>query len=99
MNGQAFGLTGVSPKTIACLASTFGVVTYFIHRYAQCGCGAFLASIHVSAQPVAPSLGMISLTGALSAWSANVWYGQAAPIVASLFLNRLISSVATLQYR
>ena len=56
MYGHAFGLTGVSPKTSACCAWTFGVVTYFIHMYAQFGCGAFLASIHVSAQPVAPSL-------------------------------------------
>ena len=52
MYGQAFGLTGVSPKTSACFASTWGVVTYFIHLYAQFGCGALLAIIHVSAQPV-----------------------------------------------
>src|SRR6266446_10128668 len=55
---QAKGLTGVSPKTSACWACTAGVDAYFIHRRAQFGCGAFLASIHVSAQPVAPSLGM-----------------------------------------
>ena len=32
MYGQASGLTGVSPKTNAWRACTFGVVTYLIHR-------------------------------------------------------------------
>src|ERR1051325_8770082 len=59
---QASGLTGVSPKTSACFACTAGVDAYFIQSIAQFGCGAFLASIQVSAQPVAPSRGMISLT-------------------------------------
>src|SRR5437773_10768480 len=67
MKGQAFGLTGVSPNTIACCAWTLGVVTYAIHLYAQFGCAAFLPSIQVSAHPVTPSLGMISLTGTFSA--------------------------------
>src|SRR4051794_1759988 len=98
MNLHASGLTGVSPKTSACWAWTFGVVTYFIQRYAQFGCGAFFASIHVSAQPVAPSRGTSSFTGALSACSASVWYGHDAPIVASPLLKRLISSVDEFQY-
>src|SRR5215472_4497619 len=78
MYGQAFGLTGVSPKTRACFASTGGVVAYFIHLYAQFGCGAFLASIHVSAQPVAPTDGMTSFTGTFFACSASVSTGQMA---------------------
>jgi hypothetical protein len=52
----------------------------------------------VSAQPVAPSFGIRSLTGALAAISVFVWYGQEAPIVASPFLNRSISSEASAQY-
>ncbi len=94
MYGHAFGLTGVSPKTIACCACTCGVDTYFIHMYAQFGCGARLAIIHVSAQPVTPCLGMISVTGSLAAWSCRVWYGHEAPTLTSPCLNAWISSAA-----
>ncbi len=52
----------------------------------------------MSAQPVAPSFGIRSFTGALAAWSVFVWYGQEAPIIASPFLNRSISSEASAQY-
>src|SRR5262249_40505539 len=55
-------------------------------------------SIHVSAQPVAPSLGIRSLTGAPLSCSVIVWYGHDAPITASPFLNRSISSDASAQY-
>ena len=79
MNGQAFGLTGVSPKTSACWACTLGVLTYFIHMYAQFGCGARLVIIHVSAQPVTPWVGRISVIGSFFAWSCSVWYGHEAP--------------------
>src|SRR3954454_7629149 len=71
---------------------------YFIHRYAQFGCFAFDESIHVSAQPVAPSDGIMSLTGTLAAASVLVWYGHDAPITASPDLNRSISSDARPQY-
>src|ERR671932_2806626 len=83
---------------IACCACTFGVDTHFIHRYAQFGCFDFEDSIHVSAQPVAPSFGIVSFTGTLSAISVFVWYGQDAPMIASPFLNRSISSEASAQY-
>src|SRR4051812_46611282 len=65
---------------------------------AHCGCLAFFDIIQVSSQPVAPSFGIRSLTGAFAAWSVLVWYGHDAPIVASPFLNRLISSDARPQY-
>src|SRR6266849_5275652 len=57
ISAQALVLTGVSPKYSACRAWTFGVLTYAVHRYAQFGCVAFVASIQVSPQPVAPLIG------------------------------------------
>src|SRR6478672_11477820 len=66
--------------------------------YAQFGCLAFDESIHVSAQPVAPSRGMRSFTGTLSATSVFVWYGHVAPMTASPFLKRSIWSAAVAQY-
>src|SRR5579875_1998786 len=83
---------------MACCACTFGVVTHCIHLYAQFGCGAFVASIQVSAQPVAPSDGIVSATGALSATNVFVWYGQAAPSTVAPLWNRLISCEARPQY-
>src|SRR5437763_15805317 len=93
MYGHAFGLTGVSPKTYACRASTFGVVTDFIHLSAQFGYGALLASIHVSAQPVVGT-GAISLAGHLFACSWRVWLGHPAPSQSSPFLIDVTPSVA-----
>ena len=40
----------------------------------------------------------MSFTGALASWSVFVWYGHDAPITASPFLNRSISSEARPQY-
>src|SRR5438045_8915265 len=58
----------------------------------------FAEIIHVSSQPVAPSFGMRSFTGAFAASNVFVWYGHDAPITASPFLNRSISSDASAQY-
>src|SRR5439155_9421473 len=90
--------TGVSPKNSACSACTFAVLTYCVHRYAQLGWGALVASIHVSPHPVAPSSGMVSSTFAPAALSWIVWYGQAAPTTTSPFWNSEISSEARAQY-
>src|SRR2546423_1101672 len=98
MIAQAFVFAGVSPNEIACWACTFGVETHLIHETAQFGCFAFDEIIQVSAQPVAPSFGIRSFTGALSCWSVFVWYGQDAPTSAPPFLNRSISSPAEAQY-
>src|SRR5512132_4396628 len=54
--------------------------------------------MYVSAQPVAPSFGIVSFTGALSAMSVLVWFGQDAPMIASAFLKRTISSGASAQH-
>src|SRR5579884_2904980 len=64
----------------------------------QFGCFACADIIHVSAQPVAPSRGIRSFTGALSATSVFVWYGHDAPTTASPDLKRSISSDASAQY-
>src|SRR6266850_2625602 len=71
---------------------------YFIQRYAQFGCFAFADTIHVSSQPVAPSRGIRSFTGAFAAINVFVWYGHDAPMMASPFLNSEISSDASAQY-
>src|SRR5258707_14897332 len=55
-------------------------------------------TIHVSSHPVAPSDGTRSFTGAFAPISVFVWYGHDAPITASPFLNRSISSDASAQY-
>src|SRR6266850_2793911 len=73
ISAHALVLTGVSPKNRACRACTFAVLTYAVQRYAQFGCGALVPSIHVSPQPVAPSVGMVSATGAPAALSRMVW--------------------------
>src|SRR5919201_2451779 len=83
---------------MACCACTLGVDTHLIHMTAQFGCFAFEETIHVSAQPVAPSRGILSFTGAFAAWSVFVWYGHDAPTTAEPFLNRSISSPADAQY-
>src|SRR3989442_13959601 len=98
MIAHAFVLAGVSPKEIACWACTFGVETHLIHDTAQFGCFALEEIIHVSAQPVAPSFGIRSFTGAFAACSVLVWYGQDAPTQAPPFLNKSISSPAEAQY-
>src|SRR6476469_11272442 len=98
MIGHAFELTGVSPKKIACCACTLGVEIQASHLYAQSRFFVFAETIQVSSQPVAPSFGTRSFTGALSAISVFVWYGHDAPMTASPFLNRLISSDASAQY-
>src|SRR5260370_34623675 len=74
ISAQALVLTGVSPKESACSAWTWGVLTQAVHRYAQFGCGALVASIQVSPQPVAPSAeGMVSANGPPLAFSVLVW--------------------------
>src|SRR5437764_2805959 len=98
MKGQASRLAGVSPYDTACSAWTFGAEMYRSHMYAQFGCLAWAASIHVSTHPVAPSRGIRSLTGAWSAFKVLSWRGQAAPTTAFPFLNRSTSSEERAQY-
>src|SRR5215469_11058323 len=60
--------------------------------------GALAASIQVSAQPVAPSLGIVAPMPNLSALSVLTWYGQPAPTIALPFLKSKISWEARPQY-
>src|SRR5215472_7746162 len=83
---------------MACSACTFGVLMYCIHMYAQFGWGAFAASIHVSAQPVAPSLGTTDPIVKCEAFSELTWYGHPAPTIALPFLKSKISWEARSQY-
>src|SRR5215467_12091742 len=66
--------------------------------YAQFGCGALAASIQVSAQPVAPSLGIVEPIGNFADDSWPTITGQAAPTVASPFLNSETSCGIEAQY-
>src|SRR3954453_6055055 len=83
---------------MACSACTFGVEIHASHFIAQSRFFVCDDTIQVSSQPVAPSLGTRSFTGALAAINVFVWYGHEAPITASPFLNRSISSEASAQY-
>ncbi len=71
---------------------------YCIHMYAQFGWGALAASIQVSAQPVAPSLGIVAPIVNLSDLSVLTWYGHPAPRIALPFLKSKISWEARSQY-
>src|SRR5689334_7565944 len=71
---------------------------YFIQRYEQFGCFAFDESIQVSAQPVAPSCGIVSFTGTCAACRLLVCSGHEAPMLASPLLKRSTSSEASAQY-
>src|SRR5262245_61372133 len=70
--------TGVSPKYTACWACTFGVEIHASHLYAQSRFFVLAETIQVSSQPVAPSRGIMSFTGAFASWSVFVWYGHEA---------------------
>ena len=52
----------------------------------------------MSAQPVAPSLGIVSATFAPAATSVLVWYGHAAPTTVVPLWNSEISCEARSQY-
>src|SRR4029079_16060108 len=67
MIAHALEFTGVSPKKIACCAWTVRVEIHERHLYAQSTFFDFAESIHVLSQPVAPSFGTMSLTGAFAA--------------------------------
>src|SRR3954451_9433718 len=62
VSSQDFVCAGASPKYSATWAFTLGEVIQSIHLYMQFGCAAFEATIQVSDQPVAPSLGSTVFT-------------------------------------
>src|SRR2546422_5122274 len=65
----------------------------------QFGCLAFDEIIHVSDQPVAPSLGLVNLTFFVPELLMTfAWYCQAVPMAISPLVNPSISSWAVPQY-
>src|SRR5437764_12545654 len=76
---------GASPKNCATSALTLAEMIQFIHLYMQLGCLACEEIIHVSDQPVAPSVGTKPSLGGLIATetflplSAKYWYCQVVP--------------------
>src|SRR5262245_27347596 len=98
MIGHALAFAGVSPNDSACCAWGFGSEMYFIQRYAQFGCGALVASSHESAQPVAPSEGIVSSAAKPAFFRLPVWTGHDAPTTVSPFLNSDSSSEGRFQY-
>src|SRR6266853_301872 len=83
---------------MACSACTLAVLTHAAHLYAQLGCGALVASIHVSAHPVAPSEGIVSAVCAPARWRSVVMIGHAAPRTTSPLLNSVSSVAMSGQY-
>src|SRR5262245_59540766 len=73
---QAFGTTGFEPNHAATSPCTFGEIDHSSHLYAQFGWRAPVASMVVSAQPVAPSAGTVVATFALLASSVLAWNGH-----------------------
>src|SRR5262249_1120586 len=77
---------------------TAGVTIQAIHLYMQFGCLAFEASIHVSAQPVTPSLGTIALTATPEPLRVLVWYGHVVPTTDAPLVKLSISSAKPAHY-
>ena len=60
---------------------------WFIQRYMQFGFCALDETIHVSDQPVAPSVGLVDSTGWPSAFKRLTWSGHVVPMTLSLLAN------------
>src|SRR3990172_11256984 len=73
---RAAGPEGTEPNQDARSPCSFGFSECSSHLYAQFGCSASACIIVVSAQPVAPSSGIVEATGFLSADSRLTWNGQ-----------------------
>src|SRR6187549_3097347 len=80
VSAHAFWFDGASPNHSATAALALGEMMWSIHMYMQFGCFAFAASIHVSDQPVAPSLGSVVLIFTLSASSRLAITCQVVPM-------------------
>src|SRR5262249_29448629 len=91
VRAQALLLAGASPNHSATAAFASGDTMWSIHMYAQFGCLALAAIIHVSAQPVAPSLGRIAFTGAFSPCARLAMTCQVVPSTLSPDLNACTS--------
>src|ERR671921_2312851 len=93
VSAHDFWLAGASPNHSATAALAFGEMMWFIHMYMQFGFLALEAIIHVSDQPVAPSLGSVVLIGTLSASSRFAMTCHVVPIVESPLVKAACSFV------
>ena len=84
---QAAGTAGTEPNHEARSPCTFAFSDHSIHLYAQFGCLASVASIVVSAQPVAPSSGTVLAIGCLLATSVLTWNGHEPEATTPSFVN------------
>ena len=93
VNAHAFGFEGASPKNSVAAAFVFGLMISFIQRYMQLGCLAFAEIIHVSDQPVEPSFGSTTPTGAFSVRRELAMTCHVVPTVVDPALNAAICFV------
>src|SRR3954447_10527463 len=93
VSAHDFLFAGASPNHSATAALALGEMMWFIHMYMQFGCLAFAEIIHVSDQPVAPSLGSSVLIGTLSPSSRLAMTCHVVPITESPPVNAACSLV------
>src|SRR3954466_4024397 len=93
VSSHALAFDGASPNHSATAALAFGEMMWSIHMYMQFGFLAFEEIIHVSDQPVAPSLGSVVLIGTLSASSRLAMTCHVVPMVESPLVKAACSLV------
>src|SRR5262245_54528924 len=96
---HAAGTAGTEPNQEARSPCTLALSDHSIHRYAQFGCFASVASIVVSAHPVAPSSGTVLAIGCLLATSVLTWNGQVLEATTPSFVKSCTWTFASSQYR
>src|SRR6266498_788732 len=85
---HAAGTAGTEPNQEARSPCSLGFNDHSSHLYAQLGCGASTCIIVVSAQPVAPSTGIVDATGTPS--MKLTWKGQEPEATTPSFLKSSI---------
>src|SRR3954462_1118858 len=93
VSAHALAFDGASPNHSATCALACGELIQSIHMYMQFGCLALEEIIHVSDQPVAPSLGSVVWIGTLSASSRLAMTCHVVPMVESPLVKAACSLV------